>query len=685
MKYDHKRGLWTFEDAITVSTSDITTTGKKILVDDTESGLKDVLAIEMAITHSDFVNLNHRLYLGSAMKDSVESWLKPYPKPVIRTHDELQEPIGRVYAAEFRADPGIGASENMRGVDKADVLQFLESYSPGNKPSGHIYAGFYVSDRDAINKWLDGRYQTVSVGFNTKEAFCSKCGANFATMSMDEAQDHEHIPGKDDCHIIVGHKKYEHLAVVNQPADEFTYVATMKIEKQMYGDSIAPKTFIFNSTKVTSLGDEAAMPMTNLSITPTEVKIVWPAEAKLLLEDARRKQYITDTVADHSHRAILDPETKNGYTDWVLVHSHSVANDVLSTEHTYDYAAPVDEHGNYPIKLADHSHALGKEVEPLVDSADTKYVVEFVCDQATDFSENDTLEAMVAMDDDWDAIEQELVTEGELTEDAKLSTAKRKSLPDSVFCGPGRSFPVNDCAHYTAALRLLNRYKGSDSTKAKIHSCITRKGKRLGCGADSVEEAATTEPTDLDTMLAREDVKTHIDGLLGQKDAVINSLNEKLVILEAEVKELKATVELLTTEATKKDEDLTTTKSLLVTEQEAKSALTDQNVKFFKLYKLSIVDEIILRAQLSNKGPVAEALIPAAGEQLIDKIAVMRQTLSKESLETLKSKLDSVDGDPSTVQVQKLDPVDFGKGKDELATQAQTAPQPKTLDQVFST
>jgi len=63
----------------------------------------------------------------------------------------------------------------------------------------------------------------------------------------------------------------------------------------------------------------------------------------------------------------------------------------------------------------------------------------------------------------------------------KLTTKTRKSLPDKVFCGPGRSYPVNDCAHYTAALRLLNRGKYSDATKAKIKSCIIRRGKAMGC------------------------------------------------------------------------------------------------------------------------------------------------------------------------------------------------------------
>lgn len=72
---------------------------------------------------------------------------------------------------------------------------------------------------------------------------------------------------------------------------------------------------------------------------------------------------------------------------------------------------------------------------------------------------------------------------------AKLSTKKRKSLPDSAFCGPGRSFPVNDCAHYTAALRLLNRSKYSDSTKASIRACINRKGKKMGCSGAKKEKS----------------------------------------------------------------------------------------------------------------------------------------------------------------------------------------------------
>lgn len=63
----------------------------------------------------------------------------------------------------------------------------------------------------------------------------------------------------------------------------------------------------------------------------------------------------------------------------------------------------------------------------------------------------------------------------------KLTTKDRKKLKSTTFCGPNRSYPVNDCAHYTAALRLLSRGKYSAATKAKIKSCIIRRGKAMGC------------------------------------------------------------------------------------------------------------------------------------------------------------------------------------------------------------
>lgn len=93
------------------------------------------------------------------------------------------------------------------------------------------------------------------------------------------------------------------------------------------------------------------------------------------------------------------------------------------------------------------------------------------------------------------ALPKELFEKAEkvLEEAKKLSTKERKALKKGSFCGPGRSFPVNDCAHYTAALRLLNRSKYSDSTKASIRACVNRKGKAMGCSGAKKEKSFIKE------------------------------------------------------------------------------------------------------------------------------------------------------------------------------------------------
>ena len=63
---------------------------------------------------------------------------------------------------------------------------------------------------------------------------------------------------------------------------------------------------------------------------------------------------------------------------------------------------------------------------------------------------------------------------------SKLSTAQRKKLKAGAFCGPERSFPVPDCAHVTAARRLIGKYKGPGN-KDEILACVDRKEKSLNC------------------------------------------------------------------------------------------------------------------------------------------------------------------------------------------------------------
>jgi len=83
-------------------------------------------------------------------------------------------------------------------------------------------------------------------------------------------------------------------------------------------------------------------------------------------------------------------------------------------------------------------------------------------------------------EEEWELLD--LALQGAMVnEDAALSTEERNKLPDSAFCGPNRSFPVNDCAHVTAAMKMIGKYKASDAVKGKIMSCIRAKSSKMGC------------------------------------------------------------------------------------------------------------------------------------------------------------------------------------------------------------
>ena len=118
--------------------------------------------------------------------------------------------------------------------------------------------------------------------------------------------------------------------------------------------------------------------------------------------------------------------------------------------------------------LADAIKALEEETK-CYNCSDEKESWESASDEEIDHA--------LKMAEEYDAYLEE---EGVIPEDKKLSTEKRKKLPDSAFCGPNRSFPVPDCAHVTAARRLIGRYKGPGD-KNKILACVNRKAKSMGC------------------------------------------------------------------------------------------------------------------------------------------------------------------------------------------------------------
>lgn len=189
----------------------------------------------------------------------------------------------------------------------------------------------------------------------------------------------------------------------------------------------------------------------------------------------------------------------------------------------------------------------------------------------------------------------------ETTSDAKLSTEQRKKLSTNVFCGPNRSFPVNDCAHYTAAKRLIGRYKGPGDT-ARIMACVERKGKSLGCVAEK------------------------------NKDSNGEHMEEKIKLLEIQVNDLSKKVEDLTKENTTLKQEKDSLTNQMTDKSKEIVQLNDKIIKFEAEKHQNLIDKVYeLRLKL-GKSDVKEI-------KTEDEIKAYKEKLSKRTMESL---LDSV-------------------------------------------
>lgn len=121
----------------------------------------------------------------------------------------------------------------------------------------------------------------------------------------------------------------------------------------------------------------------------------------------------------------------------------------------------------------------------------------------------------------------------EWAQEAKLTAAQRRRLPDSAFCGPNRSFPAHDKAHVLAGLRLLGRAKLSAAQKARVRACLLRRARRFGLPAGQQAdkegyllllvhpfELESVHVLVLDTKEALETARVTATELLGEDGAV---------------------------------------------------------------------------------------------------------------------------------------------------------------------
>jgi hypothetical protein len=235
-----------FRDALqgTVSISD--NKKKYFKTKDSTSSSGHSIVAKIAMTHSGIVTKNYGFYMPGRMRDGATSFTDGFYKPVIVGHDEnpldQAEPVGRVIDASYidTANEFIQKDSYLKSLfsfqdkkSKGDkILDFvhhiIDNYEGGDgyQGLGYIEGLLKITDEEAIQKILDERYLTVSTSMMSDSATCSVCGTDWVRDGKCEHQ-RGAVYSDKVCVVIPGRMEYDHLGIVNAPADPHAHTFTV--------------------------------------------------------------------------------------------------------------------------------------------------------------------------------------------------------------------------------------------------------------------------------------------------------------------------------------------------------------------------------------------------------------------------------------------------------------------------
>lgn len=465
----------------------------------TQEQTQQGLLVQIAATHAGIITRNNGFYLPDRMRTGAPTFTKDYPKPVLLHHEDHKDPIGRVIEALYTDTSGLIQDKycGLEVKNKAGEIvgtitdKLLKDFNSGAMPFGQSvdvvrtllrdtvledqgYRGLgyirilaSITDPAAVPKLIDGRYITGSVGATTNKAVCSICRTDWTN----DGGACEHKPGGvydgAKCFIIAGDLTYDEYSFVNVPADRHSRVLQLDYNGQ------STEIELVNDFKSRICEVQLSFPQYDSADEENKGMPTEDTKKTESTESAEGSTNIKDAVTDPA----LDAETQK--TEGVEKVADSTSDD---TEDTKEKVS--DE---IKVEKSAEDNVTTKDEEPIED-----FVTRVLDSDEKLFLSDEEVERLYEYM--WAEVEAavkdgELPLDKEALADAKLSTEKRKKLPKTTFCGPSRSFPVTDCAHVTAARRLIGRYKG-EGKKSSILACISRKAKALGCDSSKKKDNA---------------------------------------------------------------------------------------------------------------------------------------------------------------------------------------------------
>lgn len=177
------------------------------LADSVANGQPMVIDVTFEATHS---GRNHNFfnYNSEDLERGATTWKSPFSKPLLKNHDMKTEPLGRVQ--DFSFGPSII-------TDERDAITVT----------------FRVTDQDAVAKFLDGRYQTMSIGASCGQVTCNICGKDI--LRDEEFKFCGHMRGQkykgEMAYWTAKDFNFKEGSVVNNPADDFAQVTRIQVVK----------------------------------------------------------------------------------------------------------------------------------------------------------------------------------------------------------------------------------------------------------------------------------------------------------------------------------------------------------------------------------------------------------------------------------------------------------------------
>lgn len=204
--------------AVAISDSNGKIIDEENLIADVKSGVATSLDVTFEATHSGG-NKNSTVYTSDSMMEDANSWKFPFAKPLIKNHNLNEEPVGRVVDALF------------------DQSEF-----DSNRDT--INVTFRVSDSDAMQKFADGRYKTMSIGATSGHIQCNVCGKDI--LKDNTFKFCGHWRGETYANATatwtVRKLEYKEGSIVNNPADVLAQVKKIRVIKAKEGTNMTNST-----------------------------------------------------------------------------------------------------------------------------------------------------------------------------------------------------------------------------------------------------------------------------------------------------------------------------------------------------------------------------------------------------------------------------------------------------------